>query len=136
MASAGEMKEVSNGFYRNFLLPKKLAQPATGRVIANAKAHETARQRRHQQEGSQMQTLARAVDGLEILVHAKASAEGKLFGSVTPAVIVAAAARAGHALDAHWVKLERPIKTLGKQSVEIQFPHGQKAAVMVEVVRE
>jgi len=136
VAKAGEVKEVSGGYYRNFLVPKKLAIPATEQVVAKAQSHQKAQARHAQKEEAQIKKLVRAIDEFVITVHAKANPEGTLFGSVSAQVIADALKKAGHIIDVHWVHLEHAIKAVGKQQVEIRFPYGKKATVVVEVVKE
>lgn len=136
VAKAGDIKEVSGGYYRNFLVLKKLAIPATEQVVSKAQSHQKAQARHAQKEEAQIKMLVRAIDEFVITVHAKANPEGTLFGSVNAQVIVDALKKAGHTIDLKWVHLEHPIKSVGEQFVEIRFPYGKKATVVVEVVAE
>ncbi len=135
VAKAGEVKEVSDGYYRNFLVPKKLAIPATDTVVKQAAVHSQAVVRHTHQAEGRLTKLAGQLDGFRVVVHAQASPEGTLFGSVTATVIVEALKKAGYTIEERWVKLEHGIKKLGKFPVELQMPQGKKAMITIDIVR-
>jgi large subunit ribosomal protein L9 len=84
---AGEIREVADGYARNFLFPRGLALPATQEAIksAKAKAEENARRQSHLQE--ELSELAKLIDGKEVYFKARAGEKGQLHGSITSADI-------------------------------------------------
>ena len=83
----GELKEVSDGYARNYLLPRKLAAEATADNINALKQKEKARARQIELEKAQAAENAKKLEGVQVIVRAKAGEKGKLFGAVTSAEI-------------------------------------------------
>ena len=83
----GELKEVSDGYARNYLLPRKLAAEATADNINALKQREKARARQIELEKAQAAENAKKLEGVQVIVRAKAGEKGKLFGAVTSAEI-------------------------------------------------
>src|SRR4030043_863341 len=110
----GEIKEVADGYARNFLLPKGMALPATPSAIKAAKAmsdEKTESQARQQEELSRM---ARELEGKELHFKAKAGAKGRLHGAITTASIADDLSRlTGFEIDKKRVELEEPLHNLG-----------------------
>ena len=79
----GEMHEVSDGYARNFLLPRKLAQPATTQAVGEMKAKQESKAYHDEMDRKAAQELADQLSKLKIQVHAKAGSAGRLFGAVT-----------------------------------------------------
>jgi large subunit ribosomal protein L9 len=130
LGQAGEAVEVSPGYLRNYLIPRKLAQPATKgsleeaqRRLARAKEEE---EHAAEKAGENAALLAKTV----LTISHRAGEDGKLFGSVTSAEIAAAiqAAR-GIKVDRKKIRLEDPIREIGTYMVEIEVGGGQTASV-------
>jgi large subunit ribosomal protein L9 len=131
----GDIVDVSDGYGRNYLVPKGLAFPATPGVEQQATAMRRSRDVRDASDRAAAQALATSLVPKVITITARAGAEGKLFGSVTTMEIAdAVATQAGIELDRRQLHLEEPIKTLGthlvpaKLHAEVEFP------ITVEVV--
>ncbi len=125
----GDVVEVSKGYVRNFLEPRSLAIPATAGAQAQAEVMRKARDQRDAAARESSEEIARVLVSREIQVTAKAGDGGRLFGSVTPADIVAAVAeQTGIDLDRKSLQLEDHIKELGEYQVvarlhsEVEFP--------------
>jgi large subunit ribosomal protein L9 len=131
----GDIVEVADGYGRNFLVPKGLAIKATPGVEAQAAAMRRARDLRDAADRSAAEEIAKALVPAVITVAAKAGSEGRLFGSVTTADVVAAvAAQTGIELDRKHLHLDEPIKSLGTHSVTARLHADVQFAITVEVV--
>ena len=132
----GEVRDVSDGYARNFLIPKKLALGATAgnlknldhiKVQANAKADRA----KADAEGIRAQ-----IEALAYEERRQASEEGKLFGSVTSQDLVDFLGKHGVKVERRRVQLDEPIKTLGETSVPVRLHADVTAQLRVSVVRE
>jgi len=132
----GEIKNVADGFARNFLLPRGLAAPATATAIKKGEAAAAAEARRQAQLDEQAQTLADKL-AAGVTITAKAGRKGRLFGSVTQADIAQEIANIlGQEIDRHQVLLAEPIKEVGIHEVALQLTRNVRPNVLVEVVSE
>ena len=120
----GEIKEVSDGYARNFLLPRKLAMPATPVAIAGIAAEKSRRDQEQEKQTAAYQGMSEKLRNTALTLKTKIGEKGKAFGSITTAKIRDALKRQGIAVEKEWIMLTEPIKTMGEHSVEIKFPHG------------
>ncbi|HYA00053.1 MAG TPA: 50S ribosomal protein L9 [Candidatus Binatia bacterium] len=121
-ARAGEVKEVSPGYARNYLLPNKLAIAADERVIAQLRQREEAARRRAEKALHDARELSARLRKLTVTIYAKTGEAGRLFGSVTNADIAQQLKReAGVEIDKRKITVEPPIKSLGPHEVEIEL---------------
>jgi large subunit ribosomal protein L9 len=131
----GDICEVSNGYARNYLLPKQLAIVATDGAVAQAASMRRARDLRDAQDRSAAEEVARTLVPRVFTIKAKAGTEGRLFGSVTSSdVVEAVAEQAGVELDRRKLLLSDPIKSLGTHSVAVRLHPEVEFPVTVEVV--
>jgi large subunit ribosomal protein L9 len=131
----GDICEVSNGYARNFLLPKQLAMVATDGAVSQAAAMRRARDVRDAQDRAAAEEVARRLVPKVITIPAKAGSEGRLFGSVTSSDVVEAVAdQAGVELDRRKLLLSDPIKSLGTHSVAVRLHPDVEFPVTIEVV--
>jgi large subunit ribosomal protein L9 len=134
VARAGELKEVAEGYARNYLLPRKLAVAATEAVIDQARARQAAEARRAAREAEELRELAGRLDGLTVTVAVRAGKEGRLYGSVTAADIAEAiSARVGRPIDRRRVELEAPIRKTGEYRVVVRLSRDLAPRVNVVV---
>ena len=129
-----QVVNVSDGYARNFLLPRKLAKEATTSAMNDVKAKESAKAHHKREEIKAANELKAKLDGKEVTIKAKAGKEGKLFGAVT-SKDVAAALKAQHKMDIDKKKIVmKDIKTFSRVDVEIKiYPEIQaKITVIVE----
>jgi large subunit ribosomal protein L9 len=132
----GEVRDVSDGYARNFLLPKKLALTATPGNLKNLDHIKTQQQAKADRVKSDADTLRARIEGLTYEERRQASEEGKLFGSVTAQDIVDFLQQQGIKVERRRVQLDEPIKTLGETPVTIRLHHEVTAELKVNVVRE
>jgi len=135
LGEAGAVVDVSPGYLRNYLAPKRLAQPATDASIAAAiRERERAETAAREQEERAQETAALLGKTVLTIAH-RAGEDGSLFGSVTAKEIADAVRQArGLKLDHRKVQLEQPIRELGTHMVEIEVSPGVTAAVKTMVV--
>ena len=121
----GELHEVSDGYARNFLMPKKLAQPATAQAVGEMKAKQDSVTHRAEVERQNAEELAKKLNAMTVKVHAKAGAGGRLFGAVTNKEIAdAIAEQLGTAIDKKKVSIDGDIKAYGEYEAIVKLHAG------------
>jgi len=120
LGEAGDLVDVSPGYFRNFLVPRNLATEATAQHIAEAAQHQKAKQRVAEREKIQAQALADKLGKVVVRVALKAGENDRLFGSVTAADVADKLHRAGYEFDRRKIVLDEPIKRLGMYTVHIR----------------
>lgn len=135
VGSPGDIVDVSDGYGRNYLLPRKLARIATKGSIAQAEGIRQRRRAREIANLEQAQTMAAHLESLRVVIPAKAGPEGRLFGSITAQQVAEAVAKVGGArIDKRRVAMEGPIKHLGAYPLRVRLHPEVEATVNVEVV--
>ncbi len=130
----GDLVEVSDGYARNFLLPKNLAKPATKENINVLKGQQESREYRQQKELEEAQATAKKIDEIQVLLKAKAGDNGKLFGSITSKDLSEALTEQHHIkIDKKKFVLPDGIKSLGTTQVDIKIHPGVVAKLKVNV---
>ena len=136
LGKRGDIREVADGYARNFLLPKGHAIVASAGVEAQATAMRRARDRKDARDRESAETIARLLVAEVIRIPARAGAEGKLFGSVSAADVVAAVAdQTGVELDRRRLRLDDPIRTIGVHEVPAKLHADVEFRVTIDVVR-
>ena len=137
VGKAGDIKEVSDGYGRNFLFPRKLAVPAHRGVVAEGKRLREAVARREAKDRVEAQALADEIGNKTVVVRLKVGAEDKAFGSITNQD-VAAALKAQHRvdIDRHKIDIKEPIKTLGEHQVPLRLHRDVTAHVNLIVTQD
>lgn len=130
----GELHEVSDGYARNFLMPKKLAQPATAQAVGEMKAKQAAAAHRAEVERQNAEALAKQLNAMTVKVHAKAGTGGRLFGAVTTKEIAdAMTEQLGTVIDKKKVSIENDIKAYGEYEAVVKLHAGIAAKTKVVV---
>lgn len=130
----GQMIEVSDGYARNFLLPRKLAQEATADNINTMRMNDKATQERQAKERAEALDLRNRMKDMTIVVTAKGGGAGRLFGSVTNTEVSEALAKqAGIQLDKRKIVLDEPIKSVGVYTVKCKLGYEINAELKIEV---
>ena len=130
----GQMIEVSDGYARNFLLPRKLAQEATADNINTMRMNDKATQERQAKERAEALDLRNRMKDMTVVVTAKGGGAGRLFGSVTNTEVSEALARqAGIQLDKRKIVLDEPIKSVGVYTVKCKLGYEINAELKIEV---
>ena len=130
----GDIIEVSDGYARNFLLKRNLAQEATAASLNEALQKKQAQDFHRAEEVKAMQALAASLQGRKVTVAIKTGENGKTFGSVTSAQISQALAEQGIEVDKKKILLKDPIKAVGSFDVDIRLMEKIEAKITVEVV--
>lgn len=136
LGSRGEIVKVADGYARNYLLPRKLALPATD---ANKKWIERERKivdLREAEERSAFEAIAARLAGLEVSIARKVGENDHLYGSVTNGDIADALAAKGFELDRRKILLADPIKALGESTVPVKLHRDVTAQLKVLVVKD
>ena len=137
LGQKGAIVEVSKGYLRNYLEPRKLAQPATKSALAAAQQMIAAAERAREQAAQQSQALALQLANTVLTIARQAGDDGRLFGSVTNADIAEAIQEArGVEVDRRKIELEEPIKQIGTYMVDLELEGGVKAVVKTMVVEQ
>ena len=130
----GQMIEVSDGYARNFMLPRKLAVEATADAINTMKMNDKATQERPARERAEAMDISRKLRELTLVVKAKGGGAGKLFGSVTNQEIADSLKnQTGIALDKRKIVLSDPIKSVGTYTVTCKLGYEITAPLTVKI---
>jgi large subunit ribosomal protein L9 len=132
----GEVRDVSDGYARNYLIPKKLALSATAGNLKNLDHIKTQQDAKAGRIKGDAKALRARIEALVYEEKRQASEEGKLFGSVTSQDIADFLGRQGVKVDRRRITLPEPIKGLGETSVTIRLHQDITAQLKVSVVRE
>lgn len=131
-----DILNVSDGYARNFLLPRKLAVEATAQAMNDIKNRESAKEHRIEEEKKAARTIAAKLNGITVKLQAKAGASGKLFGSVTSKEVADAITKvAGVDIDKRKVSVD-DIKCFGTYECEVKLYQGISAKLYVLVGEE
>jgi large subunit ribosomal protein L9 len=130
----GDLKEVKDGYARNFLVPTGAVVVADRGAIANWERHREQRDERDRSTRSQAEATAEKLRELRLKIPVKAGERGRLFGAVTSHHIGEYISREGIELDRHALHLREPIKALGDYKIDVRVMPGVEATVSVSVV--
>jgi large subunit ribosomal protein L9 len=137
LGEAGAVVDVSAGYLRNYLAPRKLAQHATPASIAAARRHQEQAETAARMQEERSQETAALLSKTVLTISHRAGDDGRLFGSVTAKEISDAVRQARDLkIDHRKVRLEEPIRELGTHMVEIEVSEGVTASVKTMVVEE
>src|SRR5262245_5442174 len=136
LGSRGQVVHVAAGYARNFLLPKRLAVPATE---SNKKIVEQERQAHLRKEAKlkgEAEDLSKLMTGLTVTISQKAGENDQLFGSVTAKDIADALEKKNFSIDRRRIQLEEPIKQLGEHRIPVRLHREVATEIVVNVVKE
>ena len=133
----GQMLEVSDGYARNFMLPRKLAVEATADAINTMRMNDKAAQERQAKERAEALEFSRQLRELTLVVTAKGGGAGRLFGSVTNQEIADALKKqTGIAIDKRKIVISDPIKAVGTYTVTCKLGYEINAPLTVKIQEE
>lgn len=137
VGEAGAVENVADGYARNYLIPRKLAMPATPGSLKNLEQHRSTIRRKQAQDASSARAVAERLSEITLTITAKAGEAGRLYGSVTNSE-VAEALEAEHGLqvDRRAISLPYPIRTLGPHEANVRLHKEVEATLKIEVVPE
>ncbi len=137
VAKAGDIKEVAEGYGKNYLIPRKLAAIANSRSIAEAKAQMEKRARERAKTEAEFKSLAAQLDGKEVVVRAKTGGKEKLYGSITSEDIANALQEAyGVTVDRRKIEMAESIRQTGTYDAVLRLTAEISATVKVTVKEE
>lgn len=137
LGKAGDLKEVANGYARNYLLPRHLAAGATPGLIANRDQRIAAEQRKREKEAETNRQLAERIGQVALTFKARVGSQGRLYGSITSQDI-ASALREAHdiTIDRRMIELADPIRVAGTFTVPVKLARQLEPKLTVNVVNE
>ena len=131
---AGEVKDVADGYARNFLIPRKLAIPASGGALKTVEQRKAAEEKRAATEEASARALADRLTSSPVVLTARVGDQGRLYGSITSADIAdQLSAHLGQPIDKRKIDLDEPIRQLGTHEVTIRLHRAVSATVKVDV---
>ncbi|MEK7074349.1 MAG: 50S ribosomal protein L9 [Patescibacteria group bacterium] len=131
-----DVKDVNDGFARNFLFVKKLAVAATDERLQFLEREEAGKQEKQLNEKIKYQDIADKINSVELIIATKVGEKGKAFGSIGASHIKRALGKQGIDIEEEWVELEEPLKTTGSKQIPLKFPHGVFGFVTVTIKSE
>lgn len=131
-----DIKDVSDGFARNFLFPKNLAKPATESALKAVAGQKVLEERESSEEYQRYKSLVEKLKSLTLNFKVKMGEKGRAFGSVTAVKIRDALKKQGIEVEKEWILLEEPIKTTGERKVKIKLPNELMGEVKILIEKE
>jgi len=131
-----DVKEVADGYARNFLIPKGLAKPATKENLKWLETQKEIEVKKAEEELKKVQKTASTIDGQEIIIPVKVGEEDQLFESITSQKIYEKLKELGFDIKKTQIDLIEPIKELGEFPVKIKFEHNLEAEIRIIIVEE
>lgn len=132
LGNRGEIKNVSDGYFRNFLLPKKLADIASEKTISDMKKQEAERAIREERDLLRTEKIAEKLDGQEFIIKAKANNQGRLYAAITKQNLVELLNKKMFKIKKEQINMG-PIKERGEYNVVIILNHGLEARIKIIV---
>ena len=133
IGKSGELKDVAEGFARNYLIPRKLAVPAAGGAYRAWQHDIASREEKRRREREEAEVIANRVNSTTLTMGVKVGEGGKLYGSITAKDIADALGRRGIVVDRHKIELDEPLKALGTYKVAVKVYTGMTPEVTVVV---
>ncbi len=128
----GEVKDVADGYARNFLMKQGLAEMATPKKVAEFEAVLEHTQKANELDLKRSQDVVAKIDGQEVTISEKVNEVGHLYAALSKDTVVAAVKKQLKVnLDAVQIKFDHPIKEAGEHQVRIEFPHGLEADITI-----
>jgi len=137
LGKAGDLKDVANGYARNFLLPRRLAAGATPALLANHQQRIAAEQRKLEKQAEQNRQQAERLSQVSLTFKARVGRQGRLYGSITSQDIAAGLRESeGITIDRRVIDLPNPIRALGTYMVPVKIAPKLEPKITVNVVDE
>lgn len=135
LGKKGSEVQVSDGYARNYLIPKGLAVEATPGVLRSEEERRRAQLERERRDEEKARALAERISGMVLRVKAMVGKEGKMFGSITPQEIADLLALEGIKIERKCIELESPIRSLGDHRIRVRL-HPKVSCYLVVSVEE
>jgi len=131
-----EVKEVKNGFARNFLIPQKLVKPATREALKWLENQKKTEEIKAEDDLKKVQEVASGLDGLEVVILVKVGEDNQLFESINNQKIAEKLKELGFDVKKTQIRLENPIKELGEFPLKVGLEHNLEAEITIIVTQE
>ncbi len=132
LGDVDDIKEVADGYARNFLFPRHLAVQASTKALDQREAHHRKQAKEAERDLHESEQLAAKIDGLEIELVEKATEKGVLYAAVTPQKVSMALQKIGFSIEPDQIKM-KPMKELGAMEVPVKFGHGLEVQINLTV---
>lgn len=137
LGDIGDVRSVAAGYARNFLLPRRLAVPATRQRLDDAQFQSELQDRREENARREAQHLADMIQGVTLTIHVQVGGQGRMHGQITNRDVAAALLEQhGAEIDRHLIQIDSPIRSLGRYLVPVRLAAGLEASVMLDVVEQ
>ncbi len=130
-----EIKDVKDGYARNFLIPNNLAKQATKEVLQWLEVQKEIQEKREEEGLKKAQELASAIDGLEVNIFAKIGEQGQFFESINEQKISEKLKEMGFDIKKSQIELQEPIKEIGEFPVKVKLEHNLEVEIRVIVAK-
>ena len=137
LGDIGDVKSVTAGYARNFLLPRRLAVPASEQRLDDSQFQAKLQDRRDENARREAQHLADMIQGITLSLHVQVGGQGRMHGQITNRDMAAALLeQRGVEVDRHLIQIDSPIRSLGRYLVPIRLAAGLEASVMLDVLEQ
>ena len=137
LGKKGDVKEVADGYARNYLIPRGLARELDEGALKSMENELRMKMEKEERIRKKSEDILKELKKRVHKITVKAGGSGKLFGSLTGNVIAEKLSElTGIDVDKRWIKLEKPLKELGKYRIEMKLPGGVRGSVEIELVKE
>lgn len=137
LGEIGDVRSVAAGYARNFLLPRRLAVPATRQRLDDSQFQADLQDRRDESERREAQHIADMIQGATLTIHVQVGGQGRMHGQITNRDVAAALLEQhGADIDRHLIQIDSPIRSLGRYLVPIRLAAGLESSVMLDVLEQ
>ena len=131
-----EIKEIKDGYARNFLIPQGLAKPVTEEILKWVEAQKEIEEKKAEEGLKKIQELASKIESIELVIPMKIGEKGQLFEAVTNQKISEKLKEMGFNIQKNQIDLTEPIKELGEFPIKIKFEHNLEAEITVVITEQ
>ena len=131
-----EVKKVSDGYARNYLIPQGLAIQASDKLLKWAESQKEMEEKKAEERLKKVSSLVSEIDGLEVEIPVKVGKEGQLFEKVNQQKISEGLKKLGFEIKKSQIELKKPLGELGEFPVKIKFEHNLEAEIKVIIIEE
>lgn len=133
LGRCGDVVQVAAGYARNYLLPRRVAVAATAENVKSMERRRAELDAEENAQRAELQSRVEAIEGLTLRTTERADEGGQLFGSVNASLVATLLSEKGFETDERHVRLESPIKSVGRHQVEVHVHGDLSASVTIEV---
>ena len=131
-----EVKDIKDGYARNFLIPKGLVKPATEQALKWLEVQKEIKEKKADQELEKIQKTVSEIDGVEVLIPVKIGKKEQFFEKINPQKISEKLKEMGFKIKKSQIDLEKPIEEIGEFPIKIKFGHNLEAEARVIITEE